>query len=205
MNMLKDSSEINEAVALLDNLIDQAAVVTPLYTYERSASTIPPKPAGLQKTRTRQSAPPESASTDSELPVYVTPDTISDEEPLYRGDALENTVVAMCKRGGFSGAVVADSDGLSLAVFNSPVDEDALAAFTVVLGDALEKAGKVLNQQDASYISMDINYTDKVVLRRFLLDDESPFYMMVICRQEIDERDEVELTIDQIRTILKGK
>ncbi|MDM8541355.1 hypothetical protein QUF90_09720 [Desulfococcaceae bacterium HSG9] len=203
MNMLKDSSEINEAVSLLGNMIDQAAVVTP-YFYERVTSTIPPKHADMQKAREPQSAPSKYDSIDSELPVYVTPDTMNDE-PLYRGDVLENTVVAMCRRGGFSGAVVADSDGLSLAVFNSPVDEDALAAFTVVLGDALEKAGKVLNQQEASYISMDINYTDKIVLRRFLLDDESPFYMMVICRQEIDERDEVELTIDQIRTILKGK
>ncbi len=198
MNTLKDSSEIYEAVTLLGNLIDQAAVATPYY-HQLPASTIPQQYADVPKMRVPQSAP--IASTQ---PVYTTPEPMSDE-PLYRGDLLENTVVAMCKRGGFSGAVVADSDGLSLAVFNSPVDEDALAAFTVVLGDALEKAGKVLNQQDASYISMDINYTDKVVLRRFLLDDESPFYMMVICRQEIDEKDEVELSIDQIRTILKGK
>ena len=202
MNMLKDSSEIREAVTLLGDLIDQAAVVTP-YRHVLPASTIPPKHADVQKTRVPQYDQPQYDQIDSERPAYVTPDTMSDE-PLYRGDLLENTVVAMCKRGGFNGAVVADSDGLSLAIFNSPVDEDALAAFTVVLGDALEKAGKVLNQQEANYISMDINYTDKVVLRRFLLDDESPFYMMVICRQEVDERDEVELSIDQIRTILKG-
>jgi len=197
MNMLKDSSEIHEAVTLLGNLIDQAAVVTP-YHHKLPASTIPPRYDNMQKSRA-----PQYDRADSELPVYTTPDTMGDE-PLYRGDLLENTVVAMCRRGGFNGAVVADSDGLSLAVFNSPVDEDALAAFTVVLGDALEKAGKVLNQQEASYISMDINYTDKVVLRRFLLNDDNPFYMMVICGQEVDERDEVELSIDQIRTILKG-
>ncbi len=196
MNTLKDSSEIREAVTLLENLVDQAAVVKPYYLHT-PASTPPPDAANARRDRASRPA-------ESKQPMYPPPDAAGDET-LYRGDLLENTVVAMCKRGGFSGAVVADADGLSLAIYNSPVEEDALAAFTVVLGDALEKAGKVLNQQDASYISMDINYTEKVVLRRFLLDDQSPFYMMVICRQEIDEKDEVELSIDQIRTILKGK
>ncbi len=198
MNMLKDSSEIHEAVTLLSDLIDQAAIVTP-YHHKLPVSTIP-QYTDVQKSRASKYA----TTIDSERSVYVTPDTKS-EAPLFRGDLLEHTIVAMCKRGGFKGAVVADSDGLSLAVFNSPVDDDALAAFTVVLGEALEKAGKVLNQQEANFISMDINYTDKVALRRFLLDDENPFYMMVICRQEIDEKDEVELSIDQIKTILKGK
>jgi len=196
MNLLKDSSEIQEATALLDTLIEQTGVVSAVFP-ERI-----PKPDGPHpplKPADVSFAPVSSAVRQGSLPLPAS----ATDEPVFRGDQLENTVLAMCQRGGFSGAVVADDHGLALAIFNSPVSEDALAAFTVVLGDALEKAGNILNQPEANYISMDINYTDKVVLRRFTID-VIQFYMMVICSQDVDERDEVELTIDQIKTILEG-
>jgi predicted regulator of Ras-like GTPase activity (Roadblock/LC7/MglB family) len=119
----------------------------------------------------------------------------------YRGDRLEYALVSLCERGGLSGAVVADGQGLPLADYQSPVGGEVLAAFTSVLGGALERAGQLLGAQGADIISMDLNYTDKIVLRRFALEGE-PYFLLVICSQDLDERTEVELSIDQITAIL---
>jgi len=126
---------------------------------------------------------------------------IDEIEGEFRGDRLENVLIAMCRRGGFSGAVVSDTTGLPLAVFNSPVDNERIAAFTSVLGGALDKAGLFLEQHGAEYISMDINYEDKVVVRRFFFGDLE-MYLMVLCAQSMDERAEVEMSIQQIVSIL---
>ena len=120
---------------------------------------------------------------------------------LYRGDQLENALIEMCQRAGFNGATLADTDGLPLAIYNSPIGHEEIAAFTTVLGVALERAGSLLGEYNANNISLDINYTDKAVLRRFVIND-TPFFLMVICPQEVDERSEVELTINQITSIL---
>ena len=122
---------------------------------------------------------------------------------IFRGDKLENALVSMCKRSGFTGAVVADNKGLPLAVYNSPVGADAIAAFTTVLGGALEKAGTLLGQHGAETISMDINYSDKAVLRLFTISG-NPYFIMVLCPQNIDARSEVELSVTQIIDILTG-
>ncbi len=132
--------------------------------------------------------PPEIETDDSEL--------------IYRGDRLENALFAMCKRGGFQGSVLVDSNGLPLAVYNSPVEEESMAAVTTILGSALGKAGRLLEQTDAGSISMDINYVDKAVIRRFAVND-LPYFLMVVCPQEVDERSEVELSIESLTSILK--
>ncbi|MCK5003746.1 MAG: hypothetical protein KAS21_01585 [Candidatus Aminicenantes bacterium] len=115
---------------------------------------------------------------------------------------LERSLSGMCKRGGFHGAVIADLDGLPVAVFNSPVNEDILAAYTTILGESLEKAASFLNQPDANNISIDINILDKIVLRKFT-PDKTSYYLMVISPQNIDGRAEVELVINQISQILQ--
>jgi hypothetical protein len=192
MSLLKDSSEMDETLMLFDELIDQAAISKPDPASKVRTKRIP-------ETRPKSNIAPFADS--SFLPVSQEKKRTPDEE-LDRGDQLEITVESMCKRGGFSSAVVTDSDGLLLAVYNTPVDDDALTAFTVVMGDALEKAGTLLNQREANYISIDMNYTDKAVLRRFFIND-IPFYMMIICPQRVDEKAEVELSIEQITSLLK--
>lgn len=140
-------------------------------------------------TGTKETASP-SASTDLPLP--------------FRGDQLENILYGMCKRGGFSCAVVADQQGLALGAYNSPVDMEILAAFTTVLGEAISNAGRFLDQHAANNISLDINYADKAVVRQFTLA-ENPYFIMIICPQNIDERSEVELSLDQIVTLLQKR
>ncbi len=108
----------------------------------------------------------------------------------------------MCKRGGFSGAVIADSAGLALADFNPPIDGDVLAAYSAVLGGAFEQAARLLGKRDANNLSLDINYVEKVVARRFVVGDQ-PCCLLVICPQSIDERSELELSIDQLLEVLQ--
>jgi predicted regulator of Ras-like GTPase activity (Roadblock/LC7/MglB family) len=123
-------------------------------------------------------------------------------EPVTRSSQLERVLTRMCQRGGFTGAIIADAHGLALAAFNTPVQEEALAAFTTVLGGALEKAASLLQMHDANNISLDISYTDKLVLRRFLTRERT-VYLMILCPQQVDERTEIELSVDEITGILR--
>ncbi len=174
MTTSKDFSEIQEAAKLLSNLL-QAEHAAAHPATQMAEHALREKPVAREHKRV--------------------------ETEGFRADRIDNALEILCRRGGFIGAVIADSNGLPLAVYNSPVAANAIAAFTSVLGSALEKAGRLLNQHGADNISMDINYSDKVVLRRFSVK-ELPYYLMVICPQNIDEREEIELSIEQIIKIL---
>jgi predicted regulator of Ras-like GTPase activity (Roadblock/LC7/MglB family) len=141
-------------------------------------------------------------------PALLTEKYIDTDEKLSthanRSDLLKEALVSMCRRGNFTGSLLADNNGLPVAIYNSPVDSDALAAFTSILGRSLEETGRLFNQSDTNIISIDINYIDKVALRKFLVNDE-PFFLMIISPQELDVRAELELCINYISAILKGK
>lgn len=123
---------------------------------------------------------------------------------VFTGERLSELLAAMCRRGGFHGGVIADGGGLLLADYNCPVEAEAVAACGSVLGGAMEQAGALLKQTGANTLSLDINYVDKVALHRFELGGE-PFFLMIICPQIVDERSEVEVSIEQIRAILSSR
>ena len=183
MKTSKDFSEIQEAADLLTGILLRARPE-------------PPKPESPKPGPEKKSGPPAAGVKP---PV---PEEIKSGDSGFRGDRIEKALEIMCRRGEFIGAVIADINGLPLAVYNSPVGTDALAAFTSVLGNALEKAGHLLNQHGADNISMDINYTDKVVLRHFIVAGQD-YYLMIVCPQSVDERSEIELSIEQIISIMR--
>ncbi len=113
----------------------------------------------------------------------------------YLSDRITNVLLSMCRRGGFTGALVADMAGLPLADYNC--DSEVVGACSSVLGHALEQSARLLNQKDANTIAMDINYVEKIVLRHFDIHGAG-HYLMVLCPQSVDERGEVELAIRQI-------
>ena len=125
-----------------------------------------------------------------------------------RGKKLEDIIKRMCQRSNFSGAVVTDDSGRPLAVVNPPVTSDKLPAFSSVLGQALERTGDLLTHKRAEYLSLDINYEEKIVLRRFVIQ-ESHYLLLVSCLQDVDDRSEIEVSIEQIMAALsdqmKGK
>lgn len=217
MSLLQGCSELEETARLVEELLGCRPVAPaasgPTLVYSRAAA---PKPAEMPAdagTVQRGQEPVEPsvsreshdshhchASHDSQI-TGASPVAPPPPEPMptfaYRGDRLEYILSSMCRRGELTGAVVADGKGLPLADFNSPVAGEILAAFTSVLGSALERAGMLLGESGADLISMDINYTDKVVLRRFIVG-EAPYFLMAICQQELDERTELELSIEQL-------
>jgi hypothetical protein len=186
---MKGSSEIQEAAKLFDQLIAQSAVAAPPSPRREAGRHISSRPSALPVKKRR--VPQREAVVE-----------LTDSQEMYRGDRLENSLYAMCKGGGFQGAVLIDASGLPLAVYNSPVDEPIAAAFCMILGEALGKAGKLLKQEDVNNISIDINYTDKAVIRRFFINN-IPYFLMTTCPQDVDERAELELSIERIISILK--
>ena len=123
---------------------------------------------------------------------------------LKRGERLEGSLRIMCERAGFSGAAVADDDGLMLASFGVTIDNDVLSALAIVTDESLSRIAHLFRREDINHSSVDINFQDKIVTRRFDVDD-SPYFLLVVCPQETDERSEVELSIDQITSIVSER
>jgi hypothetical protein len=121
-----------------------------------------------------------------------------------RGRTLEDLIKRMCQRSNFSGAVVTDDSGYPLAVVNPPVTSDALPAFSSALGQALKRGGELLKHDRAEYLSLDINYEEKIVLRRFAIQ-ESHYLLLVSCSQDVDYRSEIEVSIEQIIAALSAQ
>ena len=178
MKKLWDSSEIQEAALLFDDLLKEPIEAVP---------AVPVVPAAAPK-----------------APAIIPIPEKEKGQRVYRGDRLEDTLVSMCKRGHFHGSVLADDSGLPLAIYNSPVQGEILAAFTSVLGKSLSESSRLLDQPNANNISMDINYMDKIVLRKFVVN-EKPYYIMIISPQQVDERSELELSINLVSTILSER
>ncbi len=124
------------------------------------------------------------------------------EDAAFTGDKLEKLLENLCRQSGFQCAVVADKKGLPIGGVNTPVAIDVLAAFSSVLGDVIDKVPLFLEQYESGNISIDINYIDKAVVQKFLLEEES-FYLLIICSQDIDERAYIELFSEQIIKVLQ--
>lgn len=117
-------------------------------------------------------------------------------DDLYAGLLKE-----LCEKSDYHGAVLADEMGFPLASYNCPISTETLAAFTSVLGDSLEKAESILEQEEANNISLEINESDKVALRRFSALN-STYFVLVVCPQAAVFPGLVELTISEIQAML---
>lgn len=119
----------------------------------------------------------------------------------FHGTKLDAIISAMCEKNHFHGAVVADEMGFPLADYQSPIPPDALAAFTSVLGDTLQKAGSILELTYANNVSMDINENDKLLLRKFDVLN-STYYLLTVCPREVEPLGEMEAAVAAICTEL---
>lgn len=119
----------------------------------------------------------------------------------FRGERIQRALRELCVRAGLETASLCDRHGLPLAVHNGNSPEETVAALTTVLGDALDKAAQIAGWPGATSLSVDFDYQDKLVLRRFLVDDV-PYFLVVQCSQDTDERSELEISLEQISAIL---
>jgi predicted regulator of Ras-like GTPase activity (Roadblock/LC7/MglB family) len=203
---LSDSSELQEAASLLQNFRSRGRVLGGRSRAVSSRGEASPTlaPRAIQPASISSAVPP--AVHQDEIPqAYAKAPPArqahSSENAESKGGRIEEILESMCLRGGFHGAVVADEGGLAVAEYNCPVETDAVAACSSVLGSAMERAGRLLEQQEANHMTMDINYVDKVVLRQFAMEKE-PYFLMIICPQEVDERSELEISIDRVAAVL---
>jgi len=132
---------------------------------------------------------------DTAAPRVFVPDSADDEED--KKDLYTDLLRELCEKSDYYGAVIADEMGFPLTDYNCPLGTDSLAAFTSVLGDALEKAESILDQEDANNITLDINESDKIALRRFQALN-STYFLLVVCPQAAVFPGMVELTIADI-------
>ena len=124
-------------------------------------------------------------------------DEAQSADPRLHSDVYEDILGSLCSKGNSYGAVVADKMGLPLASYHSPLSVDALAAYTTVLGDSIDKAYVILDQPNANNISLEINDTDKFVMRKFKVLD-SIYYLLVVCPQVSDVLGEMEIAVSRI-------
>lgn len=167
-----------------------------------SGSLIPPAEPGREEPqpatahpRTRTPTPTRrlSAHYQTQAAIQAAP---------YRSDKLSVLLADMASRAGFDQVVLSDGSGLPLAAWGAESEGMVLSALAAVLGEALARVGDFLEAEKGESISVDVGYTDKLVLRRFDFASGT-FYIMVLCGQDIDERSELELSVDEIRRILE--
>jgi hypothetical protein len=156
-----------------------------------AAPQIPAGPAAAKPAATRRPLPAASVPAAGAT--------------LSREQVIQGILESMCRRGGFQGAVIADDRGLILAEFNCPLSADAVAACSSILGEPMKQAGgRVEHAESRPNIDQAINKiadVDKIVMRQFQMDHE-PYYLIVISPQDVDERSELEVTIDQLLSVL---
>ncbi|MCC6528048.1 MAG: hypothetical protein IT373_35705 [Polyangiaceae bacterium] len=121
-----------------------------------------------------------------------------------RGARLEQALASLCTRGGFKHAVVVDQQGLLLAAHNVRVESGAAAAFTTMAAECLERTQRLLEAPAANRLSVDLDLVDRAVTHRFVVDD-LPYYLTVACGQDVEERGDVELSIEQLAALIRGR
>ncbi|OGR02337.1 MAG: hypothetical protein A2511_17390 [Deltaproteobacteria bacterium RIFOXYD12_FULL_50_9] len=98
---------------------------------------------------------------------------------------LEEILADLCRKGGFSGALIADEMGLPLATGNLLQDADALSAFATILGESLKQADTILDCKGAVTVSLEVNQVEKIILRKFQTHD-SLYYLMVFAPRQAE-------------------
>lgn len=93
-----------------------------------------------------------------------------------------NLLKDLCEKSDYQSAIIADEMGYPIAEYRCPIDPETLAAFTSVLGDCINKAERLMKFEDANNISLEINESDKIALRRFTALNKT-YYILVICSQ----------------------
>jgi hypothetical protein len=192
--MSRASSEIQEAFRLFRSLAAPIASAP----VPREVPELRPAPPVAWPAP----APPATAAPAPSPPVVEVPPPSPELTAGTRAERLDRVLDALRRRAGLAAAVVADDSGFPLAVQGTSVEN--LAAFTSVLGEALEKAGRLLGRYAADTISMDVDYEHELVLKRFRIERHT-CYLMVLGPQHVDQRSELEVTIGQLVTILSGR
>ena len=125
------------------------------------------------------------------------------ENVSTRQERLDSVLQTSCLRGGFSSLALCDAAGLPLAVQSDTMNDDRLAGLTAVLGEALERVCRLWDGPAPETMSIDIDYSDKLVFRIFRVDDRG-YALLGICPQERDERGEMELTVGEVTGIISS-
>lgn len=173
---------MEEAVRLLEGLGKAGRLV-------RTAKPPRPEKAPRRSPRPRPRPAPPAVTEPVEEP--------SLEQLPYRADRIQHMLGAMCRRAGFSGAVLADREGLPLAAYHSPASIEAASACSSVLGDAMTRTAGLLEQSQVNHISMTVNETEKICLHAFVVNGLT-CHLMVLAPQEVNEREEMAQCVTQL-------
>ncbi|MCK4766308.1 MAG: hypothetical protein KAW12_29200 [Candidatus Aminicenantes bacterium] len=138
----------------------------------------------------------EDIDEDLDIEIEIEDNEDAPEDPL--GKALKE----MCTRGGFPGAVLADREGHPLALYNSPLAVGIMVEFITSLGQTLDETAALLHKPEAGSISIAVDESDKLVLRKFSMKD-IPYYLVILCSRGVDERAGAALAVAQISAILR--
>lgn len=190
MKILRDSSEIQEALSLLDGLSKSGSV---LRTAKAPAAKKSPRRPRRNPKATAPAAAEDAAASETDLG--------SVEQLPFRDDRIQHLLGAMCRRAGFTGAVLADREGLPLAAYHSPASIEAASACSSVLGEAMARAASLLEQSHVNHISMTVSETEKICLHTFAVNG-LPCHLLILAAQEIDEREEMLQCVRQLTQLI---
>jgi hypothetical protein len=129
-----------------------------------------------------------------------------DEAPLdpgTRAGRMEAILRGLCGRPGVRGALLADSSGLAMAIHGGPFPAERLAAFSTMLGSALDGAGRLLDSRGADRISLRLSEAETALLARFPCEGLL-FHLLVLCLPAVAERVDVRPAVAGLQRVLAG-
>lgn len=118
------------------------------------------------------------ASREEEKGLPPSPASVKNTGITGKSAMLEDILADLCRRGGFSGAMIADDMGLPVAVSHLRQNQDALAALATVMGESLKQADAILDLKEAETLSLWMSKDEKIILRSFTAQ-ESKLYLLV--------------------------
>ncbi len=118
-----------------------------------------------------------------------------------REDKLRRHLRTLCQRSKSKIAVLSDNQGLPLVTEGDVMNEDLVSAAVTILGETLERVGRMLERPDTHFISLDLSFDERLFVQKFDVLDQS-YHLLVIGPSDGDIRSELELSIMQITSIL---
>ena len=195
---MMDFSELQEAARLLKKIrpdLESNQLSAEVQSFQRKISkdrltiTTPQKPSVKSTLSSENNG--ETETTDY-------------QNLKYTDEKLEHLLKNMCLRGNFSHALLADEDGLTLAEYGQSYQYDKVTALGSILAATLEQGKTLFDSDENVNILLELNLLDMAVLRSFNVK-ESNFYLLVIAPQEIDVKNEVELSMQKVATLLGSR
>lgn len=195
-----DFSELDEAAKLLRDLLQRHVSAGVPGAPAAPAGPAPRSGAGRAP---GQRGPPPMPADARQPAARAMPPAEPVPPAAHRAGRLVWALSNLCRRTGFNSAAIADDAALPMAAHECPGGAERFAAFTTVLGVAGNLARDLLQQQQMSALSIEVDTARKIVLRKFDVG-ATHYYLFILGPKAVDGQPDIDQAIAFIQQTLSN-